>query len=101
MSLSVSALVLSLLVLAIGVFMAPYTAAFGVVLMIVGLLGTVLCLVQLGGGMDGQSAVGPNDPAWVDASPESRLARLDDLRAKGIIPDAEWKSHRDSILDQL
>jgi hypothetical protein len=93
MGFNVSALVLSLLALVVGLLFlgAP---PVGIPLVGVGALGLVLCLVQ-----------GLSEPAAKPAPPphdaEARLRELGHLKEAGLISAAEWEARRKAILDQV
>jgi len=48
-----------------------------------------------------QQHVPPPPPASSDKSPQERLAALDDLKAQGLVDEAEYAAKRQQILDEL
>jgi uncharacterized membrane protein YdbT with pleckstrin-like domain len=48
-----------------------------------------------------QQHIPPPPSATSDKSPQERLAALDDLKAQGLVDDAEYATKRQQILDEL
>ncbi|HUR61077.1 MAG TPA: SHOCT domain-containing protein [Candidatus Thermoplasmatota archaeon] len=98
---SASALVLSLLVLVLGLFLAAYGATvFGPSLIAVGVIGLIVCFVQGQGGLE-ETAAPASPGATRGGDRESRLRELADLHAKGLIDEGDLHARRRAILDEV